>query len=48
MARTKATVRRMPITMPARTGSKNILNRRLRVMPFKIKKNIARNERSVS
>ena len=38
MARTKATVRRMPVTVPARIGNKNILNRRLRVLPFKIKK----------
>ena len=38
MARTKAAVRRKPVTMPARIENKNILNRRLRVLPFKIKK----------
>ena len=38
MARTKAAVRRMPVTMPVRIENKNILNRRLRVLPFKIKK----------
>ena len=38
MARTRATVRRMPITMPPEIGNKNILNRRLGVLPFKIKK----------
>ena len=38
MARAKATVRRLPVTMPARIGNKNMLNRRLRVMSFKIKR----------
>ena len=38
MARIKGTVRRTPVTMPARIGNKNILNRSLRVLPFKIKK----------
>ena len=38
MARTKATVRRMPVIMPARIGNKNLLNRRLRVIPIKIKR----------
>ena len=37
MAETKATVRRLPVMLPARTGNKNILNRRLRNLPFKIK-----------
>ena len=38
MARTKATVRRMPVvTIPQRIGNKNILNRLLRNMPFKLK-----------
>ena len=41
MARTKATVRKPPTFVPApeqRIGNKNILNRRLRNAPFKIKK----------
>ena len=38
MARAKATVRRMPLAIiPQRIGSKNILNRCLRNMPFKLK-----------
>ena len=37
MERTKATVRGMPVTMPRRIEKKD-LNRRIRVMPFKIKK----------
>ena len=39
MARTKATVRRLPPAAPQRrVGNKNILNRRERNIPFKIKK----------
>ena len=38
MTRTKATVRRMSVIMPARIGNKNILKKRLRVMPFKTKR----------
>ena len=39
MARTKATVRRLPPAAPQRRiGNKNILNRRERNIPFKIKK----------
>ena len=41
MTRTKATVRRLRTFLPApgqRTGNKDILNRRLRNAPFKIKK----------
>ena len=38
MARAKATVRRIPLAViPQRIGNKNILNRRLRYMPFKLK-----------
>ena len=40
MARTKAIVRRMPFAVipQQRIGNKNILNRRLRNMPFEFKK----------
>ena len=39
MARTKATVRRRPqAIIPQRIGKKNILDRRLRNMPFKLKR----------
>ena len=37
MARTKATVRRIPLAViPQRIGNKNILNRRLRNMSFRL------------
>ena len=38
MARTKATVRRLPqVVIPQRIGKKNILNRCIRNIPFQIK-----------
>ena len=38
MARTKAIVRRLPqVVIPQRVGNKNILNRRIRNIPFTIK-----------
>ena len=38
MAKTKATVRRMPfVAIPQRIGNEKILNRLLRNMPFKFK-----------
>ena len=45
MARTKATVTRLPITMLHRIGNKNILNKRLRVLPFKIKRILSETKR---
>ena len=38
MARTKATMRSMPVPMPRRIGNKKNLNRRLQVNPFKVKR----------
>ena len=37
MTRTKATLRQLPVTLPSRIESKNILNKRLRNLPFKTK-----------
>ena len=38
MARTKAIIRRLPqVVIPQRVGNKNILNRRIRNIPFTIK-----------
>ena len=46
MARTKATVRRLPqVVIPQRTGNKNILNGRIRNIPFKIKQILLQSRR---
>ena len=46
MARTKATVRRLPqVVIPQRTGNKDILNELVRNIPFKIKQILPQSRR---